>query len=253
MRIGQESFRITAVEELDWTALASLDTEAAPHNKQAMVLMVPKELPTVRQTVDRLVQGLPTLPSNLAAPIEAWLRAEGTKVESLQTKLEGWFDEKMDRLSGWYKRKTQAILLLIGLGLAMFLNVDSLLIARTLWGDGTLRAGVVATADDLVRSGASLCPDDTQVESGAKQLECLKDQIGALDGLNLPMWWPSGHDLATDPRGFSGIDGFLTKAFGLLLTAAAVSLGAPFWFDLLNKFVNLRATGRPPDKPTMAT
>jgi hypothetical protein len=131
--------------------------------------------------------------------------------------------------------------------------VDSLIIARTLWNDGTLRAAVVSTADDLVRSEASLCPDDPDVTSGAGQLECLKDQIGALEGLNLPMWWPSWSELDTDLRGFAGLDGFLTKLFGLLLTAGAVSLGAPFWFDLLNKAVNLRATGRPPEKPTTAT
>lgn len=28
----------------------------------------------------------------------------------------------------------------------------------------------------------------------------------------------------------------------------AVSLGAPFWFDLLNKLVNLRNSGKPPEK-----
>jgi hypothetical protein len=252
VRIGQESFRITAVSDVDWTAKASSDTVPAPHREQAMALLVPRETPTVQQTVDRLVEGLPTLPGNLAAPIESWLRAEGTKVADLQTKLEGWFDEKMDRLSGWYKRKTQAILLLIGLGLALFLNVDSLIIARALWNDGTLRAAVVSTADDLVRSEASLCPDDVDVTSGAEQLECLKDQIGALEGLNLPMWWPGWNELKTDPRGFAGLDGFLTKLFGLLLTAGAVSLGAPFWFDLLNKFVNVRATGRPPERPTAA-
>jgi hypothetical protein len=34
---------------------------------------------------------------------------------------------------------------------------------------------------------------------------------------------------------------------GWLITAAALSLGAPFWFDLLNKLVNLRQTGLPPN------
>jgi hypothetical protein len=38
----------------------------------------------------------------------------------------------------------------------------------------------------------------------------------------------------------------LSKLVGLLLTAAALSLGAPFWFDLLSKFVRVRGTGPPP-------
>ena len=33
-----------------------------------------------------------------------------------------------------------------------------------------------------------------------------------------------------------------------LVTALALSLGAPFWFDLLNRLVNLRQTGKPPDE-----
>jgi hypothetical protein len=36
--------------------------------------------------------------------------------------------------------------------------------------------------------------------------------------------------------------------FGWLLSVAAISLGAPFWFDTLSRFVNLRGAG-PPEKP----
>ena len=35
---------------------------------------------------------------------------------------------------------------------------------------------------------------------------------------------------------------------GWLMTAFAVTLGAPFWFDLLGKIVALRAAGNPPKK-----
>jgi hypothetical protein len=34
------------------------------------------------------------------------------------------------------------------------------------------------------------------------------------------------------------------KWIGFLLLGLAVCLGAPFWFDLLNKIVNLRAAGK---------
>jgi hypothetical protein len=44
----------------------------------------------------------------------------------------------------------------------------------------------------------------------------------------------------------------LFKIFGLLISAFAVSLGAPFWFDLLSKFVNIRGAGVPPAKPKPA-
>jgi hypothetical protein len=35
---------------------------------------------------------------------------------------------------------------------------------------------------------------------------------------------------------------------GWLLTIVAASLGAPFWFDLLNKFINIRSTGKAPEE-----
>ena len=36
--------------------------------------------------------------------------------------------------------------------------------------------------------------------------------------------------------------------FGWLITVVAASLGAPFWSNLLNKFTNVRAAGKPPKK-----
>lgn len=43
------------------------------------------------------------------------------------------------------------------------------------------------------------------------------------------------------------------KILGLIITIAAISQGAPFWFDLLNRFTNLRAVGKPPvvEKPAL--
>jgi hypothetical protein len=32
------------------------------------------------------------------------------------------------------------------------------------------------------------------------------------------------------------------------LTTGAVSLGAPFWFDVLNKVANIRSVGKQPEK-----
>jgi hypothetical protein len=40
--------------------------------------------------------------------------------------------------------------------------------------------------------------------------------------------------------------GLVAKAFGLFISILAVSMGAPFWFDMLSKFVNIRSAGKPP-------
>jgi hypothetical protein len=40
----------------------------------------------------------------------------------------------------------------------------------------------------------------------------------------------------------------LLSLIGWSITALALSLGAPFWFDLLNKFIVVRATVKPKEK-----
>ncbi len=74
--------------------------------------------------------------------------------------------------------------------------------------------------------------------------------------MNLPLGWALA---LNDPRhiplersGWDFAGWLLFKLFGLLVSAFAVSLGAPFWFDLLSKFVNIRAAGAPPPKPAKA-
>jgi|GEM_PF-2487564 len=53
----------------------------------------------------------------------------------------------------------------------------------------------------------------------------------------VPVLWP-----------FSWHRSIWPKLLGLILTAIAVSMGAPFWFDMLNKIINIRSAGRAPDE-----
>jgi hypothetical protein len=42
--------------------------------------------------------------------------------------------------------------------------------------------------------------------------------------------------------------GIVAKIFGILLTAVMVLQGAPFWFDILRKIVNVRSSGAKPEE-----
>jgi hypothetical protein len=56
-------------------------------------------------------------------------------------------------------------------------------------------------------------------------------------------------DIATNPRGMPrGFFPWFLKLAGIFLTALAVSQGAPFWFDLLNKLIVVRSTVKPREK-----
>jgi len=41
---------------------------------------------------------------------------------------------------------------------------------------------------------------------------------------------------------------WLSKIVGLLVSALAVSLGAPFWFQILQRFMQIRGAGTTPGK-----
>lgn len=149
-----------------------------------------------------------------------------TTRSALQQKLEQYFDDAMERVSGWYKRKAQLMILVISVVIAVGINVDSLKIANSLYHDSALRAGLVAAAERIAKEPLPASGTATINEINSK-----------LASLNLPIGWEAAPS-------FQNIG--LNTIIGWLITALAVSLGAPFWFDLLGKLVNLRSGGTKP-------
>jgi hypothetical protein len=78
-------------------------------------------------------------PQTLSYLRSLWADAQGD-VDKFRSSLEQWYDDTMERVSGWYKRKIQMILLGIGMALAIAFNVDSIQIAEKLSKDPKLAA-----------------------------------------------------------------------------------------------------------------
>ncbi len=147
--------------------------------------------------------------------------------------LENWFNATMERASGWYKRKVQVILLILAIVVTGFLNADTIMISKYLLQDDAMRAAIVNLAEKVSEEPVS---DDTE-----SSLAKLKELQTELQDITLPLGWSNKeNDIRNWPDTEGGI---LVKILGLLLTAFAVSLGAPFWFDILSKFVKVRQTG----------
>jgi hypothetical protein len=161
----------------------------------------------------------------------------GDDLNAMRTSVETWFDGSMDRVSGSYKRRTQWILFSLGLLLAVILNANTITIATRLSTDSTLRSVVVAQAGAFSADPNALKPD---FERDKKQL----------DSLGLPLGWSEGIDFMNPFRNpkFNWWANVFLPLLGWLLTAGAISLGAPFWFDLLNKFMVIRSTVKPHEK-----
>jgi hypothetical protein len=165
--------------------------------------------------------------------------------------IEHWFDNAMERVSGAYKRHVTVWLFALGFLLAAGTNADSILLVKRLEHEGALRAAVTARADKLDAAAF-------------KALQTPAADAAALDQMDL-LFWDTDHLVTADneaasPRALrqpeptaSWTRWLIFKLMGFIMTALAVSLGAPFWFDLLGRLVNLRATGtRPPPAPRPA-
>ena len=159
-----------------------------------------------------------------------------------QRNIEGWFNDTMERVSGWYKRKTQLWTVIIAVVLTLAVNADTLRIVKTLWKDPTLRAQLVEKA----KSRTEATPPSISVEYKDKNNPLTPTAIkpaskDELDTLGQVMGW--SHQIL--PSTFGGwADLFL----GWILSIVAISLGAPFWFDLLNKFMRIRNAGESPSE-----
>jgi hypothetical protein len=175
------------------------------------------------------------LKRNLLAFID---KARGD-VKEFRASVESWFDLTMDRVSGWYKRRTQVSLIVIAAVVTLVFNADSLQIGRALWNDDAVRASVVAQAQHAIKEGTTE-PDVGEGVSGS--VDTLSDQVSNVKSLEFPLGWSTDPQ---DPRWFDSFWGFLGKVLGLLATVLALSLGAPFWFDLLGRVSRVRVTGKP--------
>jgi hypothetical protein len=172
-------------------------------------------------------------------------------LEKARKNVEDWYDGMMDRVSGWYKRRTSVILLALGFVVAAIVNADTIDIAKALARDGALRSSLVAAAERRLATPLTALPDAVDAEEKDKAAsENLRQARAAVDTLGLPIGWVRAtNENSGDPRrNPTSAGGWMLKLFGLLLTGFAISQGSPFWFDLLNKFMVIRSTVKPAEK-----
>lgn len=163
-------------------------------------------------------------------------------LDEAQKNIEGWFDDTMDRVSGWYKRKTQLWTFLIAMSLAIGINADTLTIVRTLWRDPTVRAELVERAKHRTEEAQPARGDIAyQDNDPLKPTFLKKPEKDELSSLSSTFGW----DKQNMPSNYLG---WAERVTGWMLTIIAVSLGAPFWFDVLNKFMRVRNAGDAPNE-----
>ena len=195
---------------------------------------------------------LTSLITQVEVPIKKSIKEVEGAIEEVESALartrqdtEKWFNDTMDRLSGWYKRNRQVWAFCIALIFAAFFNVDSIEIADTLWREPALRKAVVSVAEsyELPKNQNAAAQEDDYPTQLKKQTEETKQAIKQLQDtfvdLRIPIGWTG---LPLD------WNGWLIKVIGLSITGVAAMQGAPFWFDVLGKLINVRSAGKKPEE-----
>jgi hypothetical protein len=186
--------------------------------------------------------------------------------DEFRARVKEWYDEAMDRVSGWYKRSVQRQTYVMAVLLVALLNLDSVALFNRLWSDSAFRTAVVEQAKARVEAtGTAEVPvmeytegdkpeAGSPVQTGTASLTDSEQQLLT----SLGGWKPDKERLAAAyVLNGPGVLVWLQwlgrtlgdHILGWLITVLAISLGAPFWFDILNKFVNLRNAGRATDEP----
>jgi hypothetical protein len=199
-----------------------------------------------------------TLTPDLQKALLALIDAAGNDMNQVRENIERWFDSAMDRVSGWYKRRVQWITLGVGFALAVAINADTFAVGESLARDQALRASVVAAAEQYAQTHNPQPAGGKAAEGKGKEAnekgkdkdttpltpEKMAEEVNKIQGYGWPLGWYKDDKRTMPPD----VPGWALKFFGWVLTAFAISLGAPFWFDLLNRFIVIRSTVRPTQK-----
>ena len=218
--------------------------------------------------------------SALLLNIDQYVSQGETNVAKARKNVEKWFDDSMDRASGVFKRYSQSMALYIGIIIALVLNVDSINLTLYLWREPSVRQALAANAKEFTLPEQQLTanPEQTVQEFRDKfvglnlpvgwvldqpDMSAVDESRAAGNTAKYKAYLDSNCQLFPDQDQKFGIPVFgsqfciapsqsnnqtniLLKIFGILLTATAARQGAPFWFDLLKRVVNVRATGANP-------
>jgi hypothetical protein len=237
-----------------WSQRRSLPSYIPARSFAEAVIDLVAPAPGGPATMTAIRQGIGALPpamSPFKPSLEALAKNAGDDVSRFRASVERWYDDHMDRVSGWYKRRVAAITLAAGAILVLLLNVNALTIARTLYTESTVSAAISGVAAKVTS-----CPP------AESQPDCLADvqaRLSAAAAAGLPIGWGTVSDCRQpearcnwlDQRGIFSRHGnsggqLALVLIGFLIVIIALVPGARFWFGLLSKLSVLRATGPKP-------
>jgi len=219
-------------------------TYLSPRNFSATLTDILSAAHEGKSEFANLLSGINDLPDGkVKTSLLALLRRSDQEIDDARFVIEGWFNDAMDRVSGWYKRRTQVWTIVIAAVLTLVANADTIQITRKLWTDPVLRSAVVEEAKVRAQKPRPTVSVEYKDEDDPTNPTVTRNEGNELSGkerelLGQLIGWRSGWR-----ENWSWF-----TPLGWLLTILAISMGAPFWFDMLNKIMNVRFAGKSPDE-----
>jgi hypothetical protein len=213
-------------------------------------------LSNIRDLVLRLEQSNPELANDVRASMAILHETPSPFV----AKINAWFDQTIDRVRLRFTTTTHALTLVLAILTAVVIQIDTIEIANRLYASPALRQQLVESATklsgDIGSSGAkgagapSASPasgSPASIPAGGTEGPTLDSRavsdvdviLGQSGVFSIPEWrWTHifGHIPVPTWRSFS-----FQKLIGVLLSAALLSLGAPFWYEALKTTIGLRS------------
>ena len=194
------------------------------------------ELSQLLVQIESSAQIPPRLKDNLkrfAKSAAAQSQAAGSQMQRFKQEIMLWYEHSMDRLTGLYRRNLKITSIVIGSMLAVVINVDSLFMLRRISENTATRSVIVENA--LQIQGC---------ETDLSSAQCMAQLDALLDETTVPIGWHPVNFRQQFPQ--RTLPYLLRAAAGWLLTGIAISMGAHFWFQILEQFIEIRETGEKP-------
>lgn len=225
------------------------------------------------------------LPADLQETLLGFLDTSENKIDLFQRQIEQFYNNAMDRASGWYKLKIKPISITVSCLLVVLMNIDTIeIIDKSIHNPAALNVEVnhiaaIAPNISFNQSGdtvflkiqdpkTGVMLNKTIVGSGAtdstlaalqqqyKDFSTITKEMNSIYQFGYPNGWSDVWQEWFHPertRMYTGTErvmcsiGYaLIKILGLAITVAALQVGSTYWFDTLNKLINLRGTGKKP-------
>lgn len=205
--------------------------------------------------IDKLPKSVVETITVLGKRAQSRIQTTEEGIHTLQKEIERTFDTSMERASGVYKRNAKGVAIMLGLSIAIVANADAFHMISRLSKDSALRETITNNAGQILLKNQNneaigdLNSQQDQVNNTLNQLT--QEADGALENVALPIGWSDvnlDQQIAWTPKKNQSFPflKILTMIPGWIFSGIAIAMGAPFWFDLLGKFVNVRNVGRRP-------